>query len=638
MPPHNDNTVHTFHANSRLHFIGSWRARYEEFLDALEPHLTNPSPPRGAAPTAAPRVIAHVDMDCFFAAVAMRSRPHLSPETPLAVTWGSKASRRGEISSANYPARAFGVRAGMWLDDALVRCPDLVTVPYEFDTYAEVALEVYRILFDVARGAVIGVSVDEAYADITRAVYDANGDAKRVAEDIRARVFAKTSCACSVGVGSNRLVARLATKVAKPNGSRVVEPGQGERRFVAETSLADVPGLGRKAMEKFKALEARVGAKLERCEDVVEKVSAKALNEALGVKLGTKVFDAVRGVDASPWVVRPERKSVGAQMSWGVRCATMDVAEDFVRQLAADVSRRLQQLKKVGGVVHLKLWRALPNAAELMQRKSYAGHGPCDVLSRSKIMLKATAETEIIAKEVVSVLHDLRHAQVMQPEEIRGLGIMVNKLEDIASVKSPGAKNQPTIAQMFARKPIDTGATDEELTAPATSARRMAFPIAGSDEELAETESERSESDSEDVDFTQSLTQNNQDWNVFENTEELALDEEIALDDKQSIQRAYQSAARCFAWNRYELARLNISKRRRETLSEDIHARKTVSRSIDIITEHAKRRKERSGVDGLREFLDFSRALCRRQEIIDTNADFIIAWLGAIGDIERALA
>ena len=91
MPPHNDNTVHTFHANSRLHFIGSWRARYEEFLDALEPQLTNPSPPRAAAPTAAPRVIAHVDMDCFFAAVAMRSRPHLSPETPLAVTWSSGA-------------------------------------------------------------------------------------------------------------------------------------------------------------------------------------------------------------------------------------------------------------------------------------------------------------------------------------------------------------------------------------------------------------------------------------------------------------------------------------------------------------------------------------------------------------------
>jgi DNA repair protein REV1 len=385
-------------------------------------------------------------------------------------------------------------------------------------------------------------------------------------------------------------------------------------------------------MEKLKTLEARFGP-LERCEDVVGKVSAKALREALGAKLGAKVFDAVRGVDETPWIVRPARKSVGAQMSWGVRCPTMDVAEDFVRQLAADVSARLRTLGKIGVVVHLKLWRALPNAAELMKRESYLGHGPCDVLSRSKVMLEATAETAAIAKEAVSVLWDLRVA----PEDIRGLGVMVNKLDDVASAQTPAAKNQRTIAQMFATRPkvVDEGAIDETNDAPAPSAVRASVQIAESDEELAETEG--SESDAEDVDFTQSLTQNNQDWNVFASNQEVTLDKDIALDDNQSIERAYQSAARCFAWNRYELARLNISKRRRDTLSEDIYARKTVARSIEVITTHAKRRKEQGGVDGLRDFLDFSRALCRRQEVVDTNADFIIAWLGAIEDIERAL-
>ena len=628
--PSPKSSVSAFHANSRLHFIGSWRARYESFLDArVDAH----QPLRGRRP----QLIAHVDMDCFFAAVAARGRDDLL-DRPLAVSWGSTRTARGEISSANYLARARGVQAGMDVATALLACPELALAPYDFESYALRALEMYDVLFDISHGNVVGVSVDEAYVDITSASEERG--AREVAEEIRRRVFAATGgCACSVGVGRNRLIARLATRRAKPDGAFVVAK-EDEEAFVMGTRVKDVPGLGESALEKLKALPTPV----ESLRDVLEKVSASDVKRALGEKLGGKLLDAARGIDNTPWVVRPERKSVGAQMSWGVRCASTEVAEEFVRQLAVDVSSRMQKLSKMGASVNLKIWRALPNAAELMRgndryHAGFAGHGPCDVLSRSKVMLKSTNDTEAISKDALSLLRELRVA----PEEIRGLGVMVNKLEDAAAAaKSPGA-NQPTIAQMFARGRAQESvrtALDEDLEEPWVK-RRLHTRIAASDEELAETETEGdSDADADadaDVDFTQSLTQNNQDWNVFHNSQDLALDEELALDDERSLRSAYQSAVRCFAWNRYELARLNISKRRRDTLSEDIHAKKTVARSVEVITSHAKRRFERGGAAGLRAFLDSARALCRAQEIIDVNADFIFAWLGAIDDIERSL-
>ena len=214
MPPRD---VASFHENSRLHFIGSWRARYEAFLDAKGVDDDDFSSP--------PRVVMHVDMDCFFAACATRDRPDLA-NIPVAVSWGTSTSRRGEISSCNYEARRFGVAAGQDVFAATTKCPDLVVVPYDFETIERVGLEVYEILFAESKGRCVGVSVDEAFLDADAVVggaerngKDADKDAyERAAETLRAKVYAKTRCACSIGIGSNALLARMATRRAKPDG------------------------------------------------------------------------------------------------------------------------------------------------------------------------------------------------------------------------------------------------------------------------------------------------------------------------------------------------------------------------------------------------------------------------------------
>ena len=102
--------VSTFFAASRLHFIGSWRERFERLVRARPPAPPLRAPPAGRAP-----LVLHVDMDCFFASVAALGRPELGAGAPLAVCWGGRGGDAAEISSANYAARRDGVRAGMWL-------------------------------------------------------------------------------------------------------------------------------------------------------------------------------------------------------------------------------------------------------------------------------------------------------------------------------------------------------------------------------------------------------------------------------------------------------------------------------------------------------------------------------------------
>lgn len=600
--------VENFHANSRLHFIGSWRGRYEEFLDAKERQGAREEPKQPRAN--GPRVVFHVDMDCFFASVATRDDADLQVR-PVAVSWGTTTSARGEISSANYVARARGVRAGTWIDDALAVCPDLVTVPYDFKAYESVALEVYEILWRASDGECVGVSCDEAYLDVSARCADGREDPMAVAEEIRRAVFEKTRCTCSIGIGSNMLLARLATKRAKPNRAFRVTPEE-ERRFIATTAIEDIPGVGRSAAEKLQIFGAKT------CEELL-RVPANDVKSAIGVKLAEKLLDAARGVDKTPWRVRPDRKSVGAQMSWGVRCASDDVAYEFIRQLVNEVSQRMQRLRIRGERINLKVWRAIPEIRT--KRGEYQGHGACDILNRSKQMRAMSNDTELIASEALSLLRELR----VEATLIRGLGVSVTKLEGDGAATSPGTKKrqQPTLSQMFRDRqdainveenPIHT---DEEV------------------EDIAETETEGEE---EDVANTQSLTQNECDVALFHDSQA-----EIDSDMDQSIRDAFFAAARAYAWQRHELGRLNLSKRRRDTLSEDENAKRAVTRAADVIAAHARRSFLRDGAGGLSRVLDDARALCRAHELLNEKyssqgAAFIAAWLERVDSVETIVS
>ena len=289
-------------------------------------------------------------------------------------------------------------------------------MPYEFEKYSAVALRVYSIMHDLTPH-VMGVSVDEAYLDVTALVGDprgggpAGGDgsretatslylhenekqhrgtAREVAETLRARIFDETGCVASVGIGPNRLIARLATMRAKPDGVFQVTREDAEA-YVASLPVRELPGVGRGALEKLSA-ELRLPNEKDvpavACRDVL-RVPSDRLQRALGRKSALSLRDACRGIDRRDWVSRPPRKSVGAQVTWGVRFDEAREVVAFAAKLAGEVAARARKLKVKGRCLTVKVLRAVANVPDGMMKGS-VGHGvrPPDALGDAVRVLR----------------------------------------------------------------------------------------------------------------------------------------------------------------------------------------------------------------------------------------------------------
>ena len=160
------NYLDTFGSTSRLAYIGGKKEEiWQEVFDTNAREVTPPRPPTNGRQ----RVVFHIDMDCFFAAVAIRDNPSLRGK-PVAVCSGSGPSSNSEISSCTYEARKYGVHAGMWLQKARQLCPALVTADYDFEAYSSAAVRAHSCVLDMMPH-VRAVSIDECYADVTHLVH-----------------------------------------------------------------------------------------------------------------------------------------------------------------------------------------------------------------------------------------------------------------------------------------------------------------------------------------------------------------------------------------------------------------------------------------------------------------------------------
>lgn len=163
------------------------------------------------------RTLLHVDMDAFYASVALRDRPDLI-DKPVLVG----GATRGVVLSATYPARAHGISGGMPMTRARRLCPEAVVLPPDFDAYAETARGI-RAIFESVTAVVEAASIDEAFLDITGSLRRLGRPAE-IGELIRAKVFDEQGITCSVGIGPAKFVAKLASNAAKPDGLREVTP------------------------------------------------------------------------------------------------------------------------------------------------------------------------------------------------------------------------------------------------------------------------------------------------------------------------------------------------------------------------------------------------------------------------------
>jgi DNA polymerase-4 len=296
------------------------------------------TPPGGGWP--ADRAILHVDMDAFYASVEQHDRPEL---VGLPVIVGGH-SGRGVVAAASYEVRRYGVRSAMPVRRALQLCPHAVCVRPRMARYAEVSRQVFEIFHEFTP-LVQGLSLDEAYLDVTHS-QALLGDPVEIARAIKALVRERTGLTASVGIAPNKLVAKIASDLDKPDGLTVVPP---ERIHATLDPLPvrRLPGLGRLKGEQVVAAGLRTLGELRSAED--------ARLWPLFGRDAARMRSRAAGIDERPVIPDRDEKSVSAEETFGEDLSDPARMQAELLRLADRASARLRARQRVAGCVSVKL-------------------------------------------------------------------------------------------------------------------------------------------------------------------------------------------------------------------------------------------------------------------------------------------
>jgi DNA polymerase IV len=272
------------------------------------------------------RAIIHLDMDCFYAAIEVRDRPSLRGK-PVGV--GGARDRRGVLTTCNYEARKFGVRSAMPTFMALQRCPDLIVLPTRFDVYRREAAVIRGILHRFT-SLIEPLSLDEAYLDVT----EHPGAPGPLAQVIRGTIFRKTKLTSSAGIGPNKLIAKIASEINKPNGQFEVTPEQ-VPEFMEKLPVRKIWGIGEKTERKLEELGVKTCGALQR-------FSRSELVDLFG-KFGLELYDLCRGIDHRPVEPDRPRKSLSTEETFPADLTTVDQCEEKLEELFQELMADLAQ-------------------------------------------------------------------------------------------------------------------------------------------------------------------------------------------------------------------------------------------------------------------------------------------------------
>ncbi len=295
---------------------------------------------------AGPRTIFHVDMDAFFVSVEELFDPSLQGK---AVVVGGQRDERGVVSAASYEARKFGVHSAMPLRTAAKLCPQAIFVDGHPERYREYSGKVHEVLTHFSP-LVEMASVDEAYLDMT-GTDRLHGPPLRSAHRLHAEMKSATALNCSIGIGTSRLIAKVSSAKAKPNGVLWVLPGQ-EARFLAPLNVGDIPGVGKVMEKNLHAMG------IERVGDLA-KLDESDLEQRFG-KWGLALAGKSRGEDAGGWFDAEvgenlEPKSISHEHTYDEDTADLERLQSTLMRLSEMVGRRLREGRYFARTVQLKL-------------------------------------------------------------------------------------------------------------------------------------------------------------------------------------------------------------------------------------------------------------------------------------------
>jgi DNA polymerase-4 len=286
------------------------------------------------------RVIAHIDMDAFFASVERLDDPGL--EGKPVIVGGS--SKRGVVSAASYEARKFGVHSAMPIFQAKRLCPHGIFLPVRMQRYVEVSRVVMKCLGDFSP-LVEQVSVDEAYVDLT-GTEGLFGPPEEAARAIKLRIHEATSLTSSIGLSTSKLIAKIASDMDKPDGLTVIPPGE-VLSFLRELPIGKVPGIGKRSEEELMKLGVvRIGD--------LQRFKADYLVEKFG-KFGERLLRISRGEVDSPVVPYTAPKSISGEVTLEEDTNDPSIIKSILLAQSDRVARRLRKQGFRGKTVTLKL-------------------------------------------------------------------------------------------------------------------------------------------------------------------------------------------------------------------------------------------------------------------------------------------
>ena len=295
---------------------------------------------------ALPRTIFHVDMDAFFVSVEELYDPSLRGK-PVVV--GGQRNERGVVSAASYAARKFGVHSAMPLRTAAKLCPQAIFVEGHPERYRELSEKVFGVLTAFSPQIEMA-SIDEAYLDMT-GTERLHGPPFKAAHKLHQRMKAETLLNCSIGIGSSRLIAKVSSAQAKPNGVLCILPGE-EAKFLAPLDVREIPGVG-KVMEKHlhDLGIMKVGD--------LSRLNQSELEERFG-KWGLALAGKARGEDAGGWFdtevgAHETAKSISHEHTYNEDTADRNQLESTLMRLSEMVGRRLREANLYARTVQLKL-------------------------------------------------------------------------------------------------------------------------------------------------------------------------------------------------------------------------------------------------------------------------------------------
>lgn len=278
----------------------------------------------------------------------------------------------------------------------------LLCLPYDYEGYHEVSHLFYETILNYTL-EVEAVSCDEMYVDLTDLIVFLKPlHPLTFVTFLRDEIQSKTKCPCSAGLASNMLLARLATRQAKPNGQYYVEKGY-EQEFIGKQKIIDLPGIGSSLLDKLQQIAPQKS--METCKQVQTSFSIDQLKTFLGRKQGQTVYDMARGIDIRTLNKDYAPKSISVDVNYGIRFQTFDELTLFVKQVVQELHKRLKQAKQKGKQITVKIRVRMANAP--IEPEKFMGCGRTDDSSRLANLHSYIDDPAVIESETIKLLKQL---------------------------------------------------------------------------------------------------------------------------------------------------------------------------------------------------------------------------------------